>query len=243
MSAHHARCCAQGHAPWAGVGGLLRTCPLLYKWYCRGPGLGPEPSKHSPKAQASAHTDSTRRPFAAVLCCAGLCACARAVFMGMGEPLLNLPSVVEAYHLLNKSMGIGGAFITISTVGVPNAIARLAEANIKATLAVSLHAPSQALREALVPSAKVYPLDALMADCAAYWRTTGRRVTFEYTLLQGLNDELEHVSARLAAGLWLPAPCLAQAHAPACMGMGMGAFVGEEQTCVVVLGWSVNSGA
>lgn len=83
--------------------------------------------------------------------------------------------------------------------GIPNAIRRLAEANLKATLAVSLHAPNQALREQLVPSAKVYPLAALMSDCAHYWRASGRRVTFEYTLLQGLNDELTHVSMAVGA--------------------------------------------
>ncbi|KXZ55177.1 hypothetical protein GPECTOR_3g323 [Gonium pectorale] len=114
------------------------------------------------------------------------------VFMGMGEPLLNLPNVIRAYHGLNQDIGIGGAFITISTVGVPNAIARLAAAKLKATLAVSLHAPNQALRETIIPSAKAYPLEALMDDCSSYFRATGRRVTFEYTLLSGVNDEKAH---------------------------------------------------
>ncbi|EFJ44993.1 hypothetical protein VOLCADRAFT_121224 [Volvox carteri f. nagariensis] len=114
------------------------------------------------------------------------------VFMGMGEPLLNLPAVVRAYQGLNQQVGIGGAFITISTVGVPNAIPRLAASSLKATLAVSLHAPNQALRERLIPSAKAYPLEALIQDCVTYYRITGRRVTFEYTLLSGVNDELEH---------------------------------------------------
>lgn len=114
------------------------------------------------------------------------------VFMGMGEPLLNLPNVERAYHVLNKDLRIGGGSITISTVGVPNAIAKLAASGLKATLAVSLHAPNQALRETIVPSAKAYPLEALMEDCVRYYRRTGRRVTFEYTLLSGVNDDIQH---------------------------------------------------
>ncbi|KAG2424515.1 hypothetical protein HXX76_014396 [Chlamydomonas incerta] len=120
------------------------------------------------------------------------------VFMGMGEPLLNLPSVTRAYHGLNKQIGIGGAFITISTVGVPNAIRRLAAADTKATLAVSLHSPNQALRESIIPSAKAYPIEALLEDCAAYFKRTGRRVTFEYTLLSGVNDEVAHAQELVA---------------------------------------------
>ncbi|EFN52752.1 hypothetical protein CHLNCDRAFT_36696 [Chlorella variabilis] len=110
------------------------------------------------------------------------------VFMGMGEPLLNLPSVLRAHEILNKDVGVGARHITISTVGVPNAIRRMARLQLQSTLAVSIHAPSQALRETIVPSARAYPLDALMADCQEYFRLSGRRVTFEYTLLAGVND-------------------------------------------------------
>ncbi|CAI5472530.1 unnamed protein product [Closterium sp. Yama58-4] len=114
------------------------------------------------------------------------------VFMGMGEPLLNLPAVLRAHKCLNQDVGIGQRNITISTVGVPNAIARLAQHKLQSTLAVSLHAPNQQLREALVPSAKAYPIEALLADCRGYFNTTGRRVSFEYTLLAGVNDQVEH---------------------------------------------------
>ncbi|MEW5302748.1 MAG: hypothetical protein WDW38_004141 [Sanguina aurantia] len=120
------------------------------------------------------------------------------VFMGMGEPLLNLPVVVKACKLINQQLGIGARYLTVSTVGVPNAITRLANEDLKATLAVSLHAPSQALRETLVPSAKAYPLEALMAECVTFGKVTGRRVTFEYTLLAGVNDSNDH-AAELAA--------------------------------------------
>ncbi len=81
--------------------------------------------------------------------------------------------------------------ITISTVGVPNAIRNLANYDTQSTLAVSIHAPNQTLRESIVPSAKAYPIQALLQDCAEYFRVTGRRVTFEYTLLAGVNDSPE----------------------------------------------------
>ncbi|KAI3431690.1 hypothetical protein D9Q98_004736 [Chlorella vulgaris] len=114
------------------------------------------------------------------------------VFMGMGEPLLNLPSVLRAHEVLNKDIGIGARHITISTVGVPNAIRRMGRMAMQSTLAVSIHAPNQELRESIVPSARAYPLDALMADCLEYFRLSGRRVTFEYTLLAGVNDSAAH---------------------------------------------------
>lgn len=113
------------------------------------------------------------------------------VFMGMGEPMLNLKSVVEAHRCLNKDIQIGQRMITISTVGVPNTIKRLASHKLQSTLAVSLHAPNQKLREKIVPSAKAYPLEALMQDCRDYLLETNRRVSFEYTLLAGVNDSVE----------------------------------------------------
>ena len=117
------------------------------------------------------------------------------VFMGMGEPLLNLREVLRAHRCLNRDVGIGGRYFTISTVGVPNTLSKLAAHRLQATLAVSLHAPYQELREKLVPSAKAYPLDALLEDCKLYKQTTGRRVTFEYTLLADENDSPEHAKA------------------------------------------------
>eukprot|EP00793_Prasinoderma_coloniale_P000579 PRCOL_00003727-RA len=114
------------------------------------------------------------------------------VFMGMGEPLLNLRNVLPAVRALNEDVGIGARHITISTVGVPNTLRMLAEANLQCTLAVSLHAPNQALRERIVPSARAYPIEALLQDCAQYFAVTRRRVSFEYALLGGVNDQVEH---------------------------------------------------
>ncbi|MAR07748.1 MAG: 23S rRNA (adenine(2503)-C(2))-methyltransferase RlmN [Cyanobium sp. NAT70] len=120
------------------------------------------------------------------------------VFMGMGEPLLNSRSVLEAIRCLNDDLGIGQRRITVSTVGVPKTLPQLAELALETlgraqfTLAVSLHAPNQQLREDLIPTAHAYPYDALLADCRHYLEVTGRRVSFEYILLGGLNDRPEH---------------------------------------------------
>lgn len=114
------------------------------------------------------------------------------VFMGMGEPLLNLKAVLQAVTCLNRDIGIGQRHITISTVGIPQQIQRLAQHHLQTTLAVSLHAPNQSLREQLIPSAKYYPLSQLIADCRAYVQQTGRRVTFEYTVLAAVNDRPHH---------------------------------------------------
>lgn len=119
------------------------------------------------------------------------------VFMGMGEPLLNAPNVVKAVRSLNQDVGIGQRSITVSTVGIPGQIRRLAQELLQITLAVSLHASNQALREKLIPSAHKYPFQDLIAECYEYVNLTGRRVTFEYILLAGLND-LPHHAAELA---------------------------------------------
>lgn len=114
------------------------------------------------------------------------------VFMGMGEPLLNLNEVVGAVKTLNEDIGIGQRSLTISTVGLPGKIRQLANHRLQVTLAVSLHAPNQQLRQKLIPSAKSYPLQALLKECLEYVRITRRRVTFEYVMLAEVNDLPEH---------------------------------------------------
>lgn len=113
------------------------------------------------------------------------------VFMGMGEPLLNLRQVLLAVRSLNQDLGIGQRAITISTVGMPQKILQLADWQLQVTLAVSLHAPNQRLRHQLVPSARQYPLTQLLQDCRRYVELTGRRLSFEYILLAGVNDRPE----------------------------------------------------
>ena len=114
------------------------------------------------------------------------------VFMGMGEPLINLDEVVKAVHSLNQDVGIGQRSLTISTVGLRDRIRQLAQHQLQVTFAVSLHASNQKLREKLIPSAINYPLRRLLAECREYVEITGRRVTFEYILLSGVNDSPQH---------------------------------------------------
>jgi 23S rRNA (adenine2503-C2)-methyltransferase len=110
------------------------------------------------------------------------------VFMGMGEPMTNIDEVVAAVKCLNQDVGIGARSITISTVGIPGKIQQLAQHKLQIVLAVSLHASNQALRQQLIPSARKYTLDHLLDECRDYVQVTGRRVTFEYVLLSGVND-------------------------------------------------------
>ncbi|MBF2077105.1 MAG: 23S rRNA (adenine(2503)-C(2))-methyltransferase RlmN [Synechococcales cyanobacterium T60_A2020_003] len=117
------------------------------------------------------------------------------VFMGMGEPLLNTASVLEAVRSLNEDVGISQRSITISTVGIPGHIRRLGDHHLQVTLAVSLHSPFQALREQLIPSAKHYPIETLLQECRDYVGQTGRRVSFEYILLANVNDQAHHAEA------------------------------------------------
>jgi 23S rRNA (adenine2503-C2)-methyltransferase len=123
------------------------------------------------------------------------------VFMGMGEPLLNLEAVLAAIDCLCTDLGMAQRQITVSTVGVPAALPTLAERALERlgraqfTLAVSLHAPDQALRQRLIPTAHAYPLEQLLEDCRRYVAITGRRVSFEYILLGGLNDQPRHAEA------------------------------------------------
>jgi 23S rRNA (adenine2503-C2)-methyltransferase len=116
------------------------------------------------------------------------------VLMGMGEPLLNFEAVSGALELLRHDLGFGFAAkrVTLSTAGLVPGIDRLRE-TIDVALAVSLHAPEDTLRETLVPLNKKYPIAELMRSCADYVSDKHKRtVTFEYTLIDGVNDRPEH---------------------------------------------------
>jgi 23S rRNA (adenine2503-C2)-methyltransferase len=127
------------------------------------------------------------------------------VLMGMGEPLHNYDAVMRAVDILRDEAGLslGAERITLSTVGVVPGILRLAREKRPLHLAVSLHAATQAERAALVPAAKKWPLDELMAACRTYSETTGRRIFYEWTLIEGENDTAGHARAvgRLLRGL------------------------------------------
>jgi len=115
------------------------------------------------------------------------------VLMGMGEPLLNYEATWQAVETLNdaRGFGLGARRITLSTVGVVPGIRRLSREKLQVGLAVSLHAPTDRLRGKLVPLNRRYPLHRLMAACRDYGQSTGRRITFEYALMEGVNDSLE----------------------------------------------------
>jgi len=119
------------------------------------------------------------------------------VMMGMGEPLLNFDAVVSAMDIMldDFAYGLAKRRVTLSTSGVIPEMLRLRERSPVA-LAVSLHAPTDALRDILVPINKKYPLAQLMAVCRGYFKNEPRRVvTFEYVMLKGVNDQLEHAKA------------------------------------------------
>jgi len=127
------------------------------------------------------------------------------VFMGMGEPMLNFDAVWQTIRNLNdpEGMSLGARRFTISTVGIVPGIERLARESLAVGLAVSLHAPDDTLRDRLIPANKRYPLDRLLAATKLYVERTGRRVTFEYALIDGLNDSDNHARhvARILQGL------------------------------------------
>lgn len=119
------------------------------------------------------------------------------VVMGMGEPFANYAETMRALRLLNAGKGpnLGARHITISTCGVVPGIERLAEEGVQFELSVSLHAPDDELRSRLMPVNRKWPLDVLLPACAAYTRRTKRIVTFEYTVIAGVNDSRGHAAA------------------------------------------------
>ncbi|MCK5035804.1 MAG: 23S rRNA (adenine(2503)-C(2))-methyltransferase RlmN [Candidatus Sabulitectum sp.] len=119
------------------------------------------------------------------------------VLMGMGEPMDNWDAVANALEIISDSRGIciGQRKITVSTVGIPGGIRKLVDMEKQYGLAVSLHSAVQRTREMLVPAAKAINLTELKRDMLEYTGTTGRRVTLEYCLIQGINDSLEEAEA------------------------------------------------
>jgi len=126
-----------------------------------------------------------------------------ATFMGMGEPLINYVATLKAVHLLNSELGIGARNLAVSTVGFVPGILRLAREKLQITLAVSLHAPNDELRRQLIPMMTKWSVAEIVDSCCEYVKQTGRRVTFEYCLLDGVNDgDVEaYELARILRGL------------------------------------------
>jgi 23S rRNA (adenine2503-C2)-methyltransferase len=116
------------------------------------------------------------------------------VFMGMGEPMENYGAVLRAIEILNApyAFGISQRRITISTVGVVEGILRLAREELKVNLVLSLHAPNNHLRKKIIPYARRYSLEEILGAMDQYAAVTKRDITYEYTLLAGINDAPEH---------------------------------------------------
>ena len=116
------------------------------------------------------------------------------VIMGMGEPLLNFDNVIKFINIINSDKGqnISIRNITISTCGIVKNIYKLSEYNLPLQLALSLHAPSDEIRKKIMPVANNYNLDEVMKAMADYFIKTNRRITFEYSLIKGINDGKEN---------------------------------------------------
>ncbi len=112
------------------------------------------------------------------------------VLMGSGEPLDNYENVLKFLRLINdrKGQNMGQRHITLSTCGLIDKIYELAEENLQITLAVSLHAPNDGIRNSIMPISRANPMDTLLSACRAYVEKTKRRITFEYAMMQGVND-------------------------------------------------------
>ena len=124
------------------------------------------------------------------------------VLMGMGEPLDNFDNVVRFIRLASSDNGlnIGMRHITLSTCGIVPKIYELSELHLGITLSVSLHAPNDEIRQKTMPIARKYSMGELLQSCRDYFKTTGRRVTFEYSMISGVNDSDEN-ARELAAKL------------------------------------------
>lgn len=121
------------------------------------------------------------------------CRISNIVLMGSGEPLDNFDNVIKFLKIINHNDGlnIGMRHITISTCGLVPEIIRLSKLNLQITLAISLHAPNDEIRKEIMPVANRYSINEVMNACSEYIKTTNKRITFEYSLIRGLNDSTD----------------------------------------------------
>ncbi|MEO7453850.1 MAG: 23S rRNA (adenine(2503)-C(2))-methyltransferase RlmN, partial [Fimbriimonadales bacterium] len=117
------------------------------------------------------------------------------VFMGMGEPLLNYEELVKALKLLNEEVGIGYRHLTVSTVGIVPEIDRLAKEKLPIHLAISLHSPFDEVRSGFMPVNRKWPVGNLLSAAKNYYKSTGRKVTFEYLLIENVTDTIDQARA------------------------------------------------
>ena len=117
------------------------------------------------------------------------------VFMGMGEPLLNLPNVLKALTLLHEEVGLSYRHLTVSTVGLVPQIDQLAKEQLPIHLALSLHSPIDSIRDRLMPVNHKWPVKEVIGAMKRYQRATGRKITIEYLLINGVTDTLDQADA------------------------------------------------
>jgi 23S rRNA (adenine2503-C2)-methyltransferase len=129
------------------------------------------------------------------------------VLMGIGEPLDNFDNVMRFLELVNspEGMNISMRHISLSTCGLVPKIDELAKKKLQLTLSVSLHAPNDAVRNTIMPVNKAYPIDQLLDACRRYYAETGRRISFEYAMIDGVNDSVENAKELLRRMKGLPA--------------------------------------
>ena len=123
------------------------------------------------------------------------------VLMGIGEPLDNFDNVIKFLSLINNpdGMNIGMRHISLSTCGLAEKVDKLGDYNLQLTLSVSLHAPDNSTRDRIMPVNKKYPVEQVLNSCSNYFKKTGRRISYEYAMIDGVNDTPEH--ARLSGRL------------------------------------------
>ncbi len=131
----------------------------------------------------------------------------RVVLMGIGEPLDNFDNVMRFLELVNSEdgMNISMRHISLSTCGLVPKIDELAKRKLQISLAISLHGPNDAIRDKIMPVNKAYPSEELLAACRRYFDATGRRIHFEYAMIDGVNDSVEHAKEILRRMKGLPA--------------------------------------
>ena len=129
------------------------------------------------------------------------------VLMGIGEPLDNFDNVMRFLELVNspEGMNLSMRHISLSTCGLVPKIDELAKRKLQLTLSVSLHAPNDAIRDTIMPVNKAYPSEALLAACRRYYQATSRRISFEYAMIDGVNDSVEDARELLSRLKGLPA--------------------------------------
>ena len=129
------------------------------------------------------------------------------VLMGIGEPLDNFDNVMRFLELVNSpdGMNISMRHISLSTCGLVPKIDELAKRKLQLTLSISLHAPNDGVRDTIMPVNKAYPTEELLAACRRYYRETSRRISFEYAMIDGVNDSVEHAKELIRRLKGLPA--------------------------------------